>query len=287
MRLGAHNSIAGGLHHAVDEAVAIGADCMQIFCKNQRQWHAKPLSPTEVHVFRQAVEKAGIGPVMVHDAYLINMGTPDTTKWRTSYGSFLHELERCEALGIPYLNFHPGSHSHPDKKRRLEPGVRREALDRVASGLNQALDATPGGSTKLVIENAAGQGSNVGSSWEEVGYLADQVDDPTRLGVCVDTQHAWAAGYDWLQHYDAVWDEFDDQVGLKRLVAFHLNDSKQPCGARVDRHDSIGAGHLGEPFFRQLMTDARFANVAGYLETPVNSGLDYARELALLRAWSK
>jgi deoxyribonuclease IV len=285
MRVGAHNSIAGGLHNAVDQALHVGGETMQIFCKNQRQWEAKPLEEEPARLFRDAVTAAAIGPVMVHDSYLINMGAPDPEKRERSRQAFMGELARCEALGIPYLNFHPGSHTHPDKGLRDDPATRRAALDRIAEAMVQCIDETPGGSTRLVIENAAGQGTNVGSTWEEVGYLADQVGHPDRVGVCVDTQHSWASGYDWVDHYDEVWDRFADQVGLGRLVAFHLNDSKQPCGARVDRHDNIPDGHLGEGFWATLMQDARFRDLAGYLETPLvgEDASTWARELAYLK----
>jgi len=283
MLFGAHNSIAGGLHNAVTEAQYCGGDTMQIFCKNQRQWQAKPLAAEEIEAFRSAVAGSGIGPVMVHDSYLINMGNPDDAKRENARQAFLAELERCEALGIPYLNFHPGSHVHPKKEMRDDGATRLACLDRIAECMQRTIDETPGYRTKLVIENAAGQGSNVGTGWDEVGRLVDQVGEPARVAVCVDTQHAWAAGHDWLDHYDDVWDDLDGQVGLKRLAAFHLNDSKQPLGARVDRHDNIGQGHLGEGFFRTLVNDRRFQSLPGYLET--EGGPDvWKKEIAYLRS---
>ncbi len=282
MLLGAHNSIAGGLHNAAEEATYVGGETMQIFCKNQRQFKAKPITDEEAKQFKDAVAAAGLQRIMVHDSYIINMGNPDDTKRENARQSFKMELERCEALGVAYLNFHPGSHVHTSKAMRDDKPTRFAALDRIAQCLNQTADEVPG-SVKLVIENAAGQGTNVGTNWEEVGHLADALEDQQRMGVCVDTQHTWAAGYDWLGDYDGVWDEFDSQVGLKRLVAFHVNDSKQPCGARVDRHDNIGQGHLGEAFFRTLVNDARFADTCGYLET--EGGPDvWKQELAYLRS---
>lgn len=285
MRLGAHNSIAGGLHNAVDECQAIGGETMQIFCKNQRQWNAKPLTDEEIATWNEAAKAADIGPVMVHDSYLINMGTPDDEKRERARQAFMGELQRCEPLGVSYLNFHPGSHTHPSKAMRDDRDTRFAALDRIAECMNACIDETKGWTTKLVIENAAGQGTNVGSSWEEVGYLADQVHDQARVGICVDTQHSWACGYDWVDHYDEVWDDFDAQVGLKRLVAFHLNDSKQPMGARVDRHDNIPDGLMGERFWETLMTDSRFKDLDGYLETPLDNGdvSTYTREIAYLK----
>lgn len=282
MILGAHNSIAGGLHNAVAEAQEVGGDTMQIFCKNQRQWRAKPLDEEQIRLFKDAVRDAGIGPVMVHDSYLINMGSPDDGKRENARQAFLAELERCEQLGIPYLNFHPGSHTHKDKSKRDDRAVRFACLDRIADCMNRTIDETPDWQCRLIIENAAGQGTNVGMTWEEVGYLADQVEKRDRTGVCVDTQHAWASGYDWVGDYDGAWGAFDDHVGLDRLVAFHLNDSKQPCGARVDRHDTIPEGHLGEGFWQTLMQDARFRDLPGYLETP-GGPESWRKEIAYLR----
>ncbi len=285
--LGAHNSIAGGLHNAVAQCQEIGGETLQMFCKNQRQWNAKPLEQEAIDLFRNAVEAAGVGPIMVHDSYLINMGSPDDEKRERARQAFMAELERCEQLGVAFLNFHPGSHTHPKAAMRDDPETRAACLDRIAVCINACIDETKGWSTKLVIENAAGQGSNVGMTWEEVGTLADAVDDQSRLGICVDTQHAWASGYDWVNDYDGVWDGFDDHVGLGRLVAFHLNDSKQPLGARVDRHDNIPDGFLGEEFWTTLMQDRRFDGLAGYLETPLGPDEDFqiwAKELAYLRS---
>jgi deoxyribonuclease-4 len=283
MRIGAHNSIAGGMHNAVAECLSIGGDAMQVFCKNQRQWTAKPLTPADVKMFKDAVAAAKIGPVMVHDSYLINMAHPDAAKREASRQAFLHELERTEALGIQYLNFHPGSHVHEDKSMRDDRKHRDQALDHLAAAMAKCIDETKGYKAKLVIENAAGQGTNVGSSWEEVGRLVDAVANPHRVGVTVDTQHSWACGYDWRSHYDECWDGFDSAIGLKWLVAFHLNDSKMPCGARVDRHDTVGEGELGLEFFRTLVNDKRFDDRVGYLETP-DGPESWRKEIALLRS---
>jgi deoxyribonuclease-4 len=272
--IGAHNSIAGGLHKSVAQCVEVGGEVMQIFCKNQRQWEAKPLEDADAKMFRDAVKAAGIGPVMVHDSYLINMGNPEPEKRMNAQAAFERELDRCEALEIAYLNFHPGSHMAKGVKMRDDPIERMAAIDRIAERVAEAHDNVPG-KVKLVIENAAGQGTNVGSTWEEVGRLADQLEAAVgdRMGICVDTQHTWAAGYDWVDNYDGVWDEFDGAVGLRRLVAFHLNDSKQPCGARVDRHDNIPTGHR------------RFDDCSGYLETPLeNEDFSiWAREIEYLK----
>ena len=285
MKIGAHNSIAGGLWNAVAQAQEVGGEVMQIFCKNQRQWNAPPLADEDAERFRDAAAAAGLGPIMVHDSYLINMGNPDAEKRANAQAAFERELERCEAIGAAYLNFHPGSHMAKGVKMRDDPAERMACLDRIAACLQDVMDHFPDGQVRLVIENAAGQGTNVGSSWEEVGYLADAVGNDARTGVCLDTQHAWAAGYDLVGDYDGVFDAFDDHVGLKRLVAFHLNDSKQPLGARVDRHDNIPDGHLGEGFWQRLMTDRRFDACSGYLETPLidEDVSTWAREIAWLK----
>ncbi len=283
MRLGAHNSIAGGYQNAVAECLAIGGDAFQMFCKNQRQWAAKPLLPDEVKAFRDAVMKANVGPVMVHDSYLINMGNADPAKADQSREAFLHEYQRSEALGAAYLNFHPGSHNHEDRHLRDDVPTRVAALERICANLAQVLDETKGYHCRLVIENAAGQGTNVGNSWQEVGFMLDTVGQKKRMGVTIDTQHSWACGYDWRDHYDEVWDDFEGAVGLQNLVAFHLNDSKTECGARVDRHDTIGSGLLGNRFFHALMNDKRLDTKMGVLETP--DGPDsWKKEIAFLRS---
>jgi deoxyribonuclease-4 len=283
LRLGAHNSIAGGLHNAVAECVAIGGDGLQIFCKNQRQWTARPLAPDEIKAWRDAVAAAKVGPVMVHDSYLINMGNPDKVKRDAARKAFLDELNRTEALGIPYLNFHPGSHMADGAAQRDDPKIRRACLDRIAECMNQCIADTKGAKVRLVIENAAGQGTNVGNSWAEVGALVDAVGDKKRVGVTIDTQHSWACGYDWNRDYDAIWSEFEGAVGRKHLVAFHLNDSKQPCGSRLDRHDTVGEGHLGKEFFRTLINDRRLDGLLGILETPEGPE-SWKKEIAWLRS---
>ena len=212
MRLGAHNSIAGGHHNAVAECLAIGGDTLQIFCKNQRQWKAAPLAAEQATLFQKAVAAAKVGPVMVHGAYLVNMGNPDPVPREQSRLAFLDELQRSEQLGAAYLNIHPGSHKEEDRHKRDDPKVRAAALDRVAACVAQTLDETKGWKIKVVFENAAGQGSNVGNSWEELAYLIDAVGSK-RLGITIDTQHSWACGYDWVDHYDEVWDSFDSVVG--------------------------------------------------------------------------
>lgn len=282
MRLGAHNSIAGGHHNAVAECLAIGGDTLQIFCKNQRQWKARPITDEEAMLFRRSMESAKVGPAMVHASYLINLGHPDPAKRAQAIEAFVDELRRTEQLGIGGLNVHPGSHLEEDKHKRDDAQVRKACLDRICDSAARALDETKGLKVKVVYENAAGQGSNVGNSWEEMGYLVEHTGS-SRVGVTIDTQHSWACGYDWVDHYDDVWDSFESNVGRKWLVAFHLNDSRQPCGARLDRHDAIGKGLLGVGFWRRLVNDRRLDGLPGYLETP--DGVDsWRQELAFLRS---
>ncbi|HIC52149.1 MAG TPA: deoxyribonuclease IV, partial [Candidatus Marinimicrobia bacterium] len=257
MRLGAHVSVAGGLQNAIPWALEIEADTFQMFSKNQRQWIAKPLTDEEIEGFKTPLAKTDLGPLMIHDSYLINMGSPDETKGKRAQVAFLEEYRRCEALGVAYLNFHPGSHTHPKKDMRDDKQTRNEALGRIADHMNKTLGETKGYDSKLVIENAAGQGTNVGIKFEEIKHIIDHIDDKKRVGVCIDTQHAWASGYDWRNDFDQIWDDFESIVGMEYLVALHLNDSKSDLGSRVDRHDNIGMGKLGKETFKSFMQEKR------------------------------
>lgn len=283
LRLGAHNSIAGGLTNAITEMQSIGGESLQLFCKNQRQWKAKPYTVEEVRQWREAAAAAKVDPCMVHASYLINMGNPDPVKMETARLAFLDELVRCDQLGIAYLNFHPGSHMHEAKDKRDDRAWRGATLDRIAACMAKCIDETPKSKVKLVVENAAGQGTNVGNSWEEVGHIIEAVGNKARTGVTVDTQHAWASGYDWNEAYDEIWESFDDEVGIDRLVAFHLNDSKQPCNARLDRHDTVGEGLMGKEFWGTLVNDRRFDGKLGIIETPEGVP-SWKKELAWLRS---
>lgn len=274
-RIGAHVSAGGGVENAPINAVGIGADAFALFTKNQRQWVAKALTVDSINLFKGRVKESGLDTryILPHDSYLINLGHPDPEAIAKSRDAFIDEMKRCEQLGLQLLNFHPGSH--------LNKITVEECLDRVAESINIALGQTSG--VTAVIENTAGQGSNIGNRFEHLRYIIDRVDDKSRVGVCIDTCHAFATGYDLADHYDETFNEFDNIVGFSYLRAFHLNDSKKPLGSRVDRHESIGKGCIGIDFFKRLMADPRFDNMPLILETPDES--IWPEEIALLRSF--
>lgn len=274
-RIGAHVSAGGGVENAPINAVGIGADAFALFTKNQRQWVAKALTVDSINLFKGRVKESGLDTryILPHDSYLINLGHPDPEAIAKSRDAFIDEMKRCEQLGLQLLNFHPGSH--------LNKITVEECLDRVAESINIALGQTSG--VTAVIENTAGQGSNIGNRFEHLRYIIDRVDDKSRVGVCIDTCHAFAAGYDLADHYDETFNEFDNIVGFSYLRAFHLNDSKKPLGSRVDRHESIGKGCIGIDFFKRLIADPRFDNMPLILETPDES--IWLEEIALLRSF--
>jgi deoxyribonuclease IV len=276
--LGAHISVAGGLDKAPERGMAIGCQAMQIFTKNQMQWHAEPLSQEEIQKYRKNwQEVAHTYPVLSHDAYLINLGSPEPEKLEKSRTAFLDEMDRAEALGIKYLVFHPGAH--------LNKVSEQECLRIIADSLNLLLAKRPDDQLELLIENTAGQGSNVGYRFEQVAEILEQVKYPKRVGVCFDTCHALVAGYDFRTKvgYESVMSEFDRIIGLERLKAFHLNDAKKGLSSRVDRHESIGKGHVGLEAFQCLLNDKRFAQTPMVLETPAET-VSYQDELHLLNS---
>ena len=275
MNLGAHMSIAGGLHLADDEAKAAGCSVLQIFTKSSNQWAARPLSDDDVKSFKVAGRASGIGPVVAHDSYLINLGSPNPALWEKSLAAFTHEVERCEQLGVSALIMHPGAHV----------GSGEEAcLTRIAAAFDRCHADTRGYKSRILLEATAGQGTNVGYKFEHLRAILDRVAEPDRVGVCFDTCHVFAAGYDLRTRwgYDLCMQEFDRIVGLKKLEAFHLNDAKKDCGSRVDRHEHIGRGFLGLEPFRFLVNDPRFRKVPMILETPKEGGMDPVN-LATLR----
>lgn len=273
--IGAHVSSSGGVENAPANAVAIGANAFALFTKNQRQWVSAPLSEKSITLFKQRCEQAGLEPryILPHDSYLINLGSPDDEGLQKSRNAFIDEMTRCEQLGLVMLNFHPGSHLN---KIPIE-----ECLDRIARSINMALERTSG--VTAVIENTAGQGSNVGNRFEHIRYIIDKVEDKSRVGVCIDTCHTYSAGYDIVSNYDAVFDEFDKIIGFDYLRGVHLNDSKKLLASRVDRHDSLGDGTLGVDFFKRFMNDARFDDMPIILETPDESR--WSDEILMLRSF--
>ncbi len=275
--LGAHMSIAGGLHLAVERAAAHRATALQIFSRNSNQWAMKALDADSVASWKDALAAHPM-PVMVHDSYLINLASPDDTLYARSREAFLGEALRCERLGIPFLVFHPGAHM----------GSGEEAgLDRIVSALDWVEERLDGASVVPLLENTAGQGSAIGCRFEHLAGVMARVRRPERLGVCLDTCHLLAAGYDFRTPaaYRAVMEALDRTVGLSRVRAFHVNDSKKGPGSRVDRHEHIGKGHVGSTAFRLLMTDPRFAGAPKVIETPKKDDMD-RRNLALLRRFA-
>jgi len=254
-------SIAGGLPRAVDRAQASRCDALQIFTKSTGQWRARPLPPEEVDLFRRRVAETRLAPVVAHNSYLINLGTSQLVLRAQSIASMGEELARAEALGLDGLVMHPGSYTG---------GSEPEGLRLIAEALAQLLDERPDGSVKILLEHTAGQGTNLGHRFEHLAEIIDRLQHTDRVGVCLDTCHLLAAGYDISSEagYRRTFEEFDRIVGLHRIRAFHLNDSKKPCGSRVDRHEHIGKGCLGLDPFKRLLNDPRFADHAMVLETP-------------------
>ena len=259
--VGAHVSASGGVFNAPLNAVAIGAKAFALFTKNQRQWNAKELDGTTLDKWFKALEesKIQVKHILPHDSYLINLGHPETDAREKSLESFIGEIKRCEILGLDRLNFHPGSH--------LRKITENECLDAIAQSLNYAIDATK--DVKMVIENTAGQGSNLGYKFEHLAYIIDKIEDKSRVGVCIDTCHMFTAGYDirTREAYDKTWKEFDQIVGQKYLMGMHINDSKPDLGSKVDRHDSLGVGKIGWDAFGFIMNDERMDDIPLILET--------------------
>ncbi|KYJ86065.1 deoxyribonuclease IV [Sulfurovum riftiae] len=274
--VGAHVSASGGVDNAPLNAMAIGAKAFALFTKNQRQWVAKPLEAKTIDAFKKNLEIAGILPkhVLPHDSYLINLGHPETEKLEKSRAAFIDELERCQQLGLDKLNFHPGSHlvKIPKKDPEYEAKLmeaEQHCLDVIAESMNLAIEATKDSDVKLIIENTAGQGSNLGYRFEHLAHLIEKVEDKSRVGVCLDTCHTFTAGYDLRtrEAYDETMDAFEHIVGFKYLMGMHINDSKPKLGSRVDRHASLGQGEIGWDAFRFIMNDPRMDDMPLVLET--------------------
>lgn len=263
--VGAHVSAEGGVQNAPLNAAAIGAKAFALFTKNQRQWFSNPLSSKSISEFRQNCERLDYKPfqVLPHDSYLINLGHPEREPLEKSRASFLDEMKRCELLGLDRLNFHPGSHLNGI-------GI-DDCLSRIAESINITLGKTTG--VTAVIENTAGQGTNLGHTFEQIRYIIDKVEDKTRIGVCIDTCHAFTSGYDVKtgNGFRETFEAFDTIIGFGFLKGMHLNDSKKDFGTRVDRHENLGIGYIGEEPFSILMNDSRFDGIPLILETPEES----------------
>ena len=277
--IGAHVSAAGGVENAPLNAAAIGAKAFALFTKNQRQWTSKPLDTLNIDKFAANLAKSQIDPGMVlpHDSYLINLGSPDPEKLEKSRTAFNDEMKRCSQLGLSLLNFHPGSH--------LKKVSEAHCLETIAESINSALKNSTG--VTAVIENTAGQGSNLGYKFEHLAAIISMVDDKDRVGVCIDTCHTFAAGYDLAteKRFHRTFEDFEKTVGFNYLKGMHINDSKQPFGSRKDRHESIGKGHIGIDFFKLLMRDDRFEEIPLILET-VNPDI-WAEEIQMLYSFYK
>ena len=275
---GAHVSASGGVENAVKNAKDIGATAFALFTKNQRQWIASALTAEQIATFKAAMAEAGFSAAQIlpHDSYLINLGHPDEDGLQKSRESFFEEMQRCELLGLDRLNFHPGSHL----KRISEEG----SLDRIAESINMALERTKG--VTAVLENTAGQGSNLGYKFEHLAYIIDRVEDKSRVGVCLDTCHSFAAGYDLRtkEACDATFAEFDRIIGFKYLRGMHLNDAMRPLGSHIDRHSPMGEGEIGIECFKYIASDPRFDDIPLILETPDEER--WAQEIAQLRMFA-
>ena len=259
--LGAHMSIEGGVHKAVERAASIGCTTMQMFVKNNTRWKDPPIDEKDAATYKALLSKARIGPVVVHDTYLINLCATNLQILKKSREALKDELDRSEMLGVEYLNFHPGAHMGAGED---------EGIKLIAESLNLIHDQTKGYKVKSVLEATAGQGTVVGYRFEQLKAIMDLVEENDRMAVCIDTCHVFAAGYDIATEkgYEETFEKFDAIIGLDRLVAFHVNDSKKGLGSHVDRHEHIGQGAIGKEGFRLLMNDSRFGAIPKILETP-------------------
>ncbi len=281
MILGAHTSIAGGLYRALERGRELGCETVSIFSKNQRQWRVPPLTPEAIAAWQDALHhhRYDVEAILCHDSYLINLGHPEGTAWARSLAAFGDEVDRCDALSIRHLVFHPGAH--------LGKSSEDECCDRVAEALRRTLDARPRSRVRLLVENTAGQGTNIGYRAEHIARILDRADAPERVGACFDTCHAFAAGEDLATPtgYATTLATWERVVGLRRIRGFHLNDALRELGSRVDRHANIGHGALGAAPFRRLVNDPRFAEIPACVETPAETHGGHAGDLRRLKAY--
>ncbi len=277
--IGAHVSASGGVEYAPLNAHSIGANAFALFTKNQRQWTAKPLEINSIKLFNEYCSQYNFdkNQILPHDSYLINLGHPKLENLNKSREAFIDEMVRCQQLGLRKLNFHPGSH--------LNEISEEESLKHIADSINIALKHSKG--VTAVIENTSGQGTNLGYKFEHLAFIIQNVDDKERVGVCIDTCHAFTSGYDLLNTdgWDKTWSEFDRLIGFDKLCGMHLNDTKKELGSRVDRHAPLGEGFLGLEPFKRIMTDSRFKNIPLILETPEDDR--WEKEIVLLRSFVK
>lgn len=269
--LGAHMSIAGRFENAIEQGTSLGCTTIQLFTKSNRQWAAKPITQEEADTFRAAVKNSDIAPVVAHATYLINIGSPDPEIQQKSIKAVIDELGRCDQLGIPYLVLHPGSHVDSGEETCLE---------RIARNLDTILESAPG-ETKILLETMAGQGSTVCYAFEQIATIRRLSHNKHRIGVCFDTCHAFAAGYDFTtpEGYETMWQEFDKSIGLEHLYVIHVNDSMKDLDCRVDRHADIGKGKIGSEAFALLFNDPRFFDIPKILETPKEELADDERNM--------
>lgn len=277
--IGAHMSISGGFYKAIERGESIGCTAIQIFTKSNRQWYAKPISTEEIEKFATAWNNSSIESIIAHASYLINIGAPDPTIHKKSIDALIIEIDRCQQLKIPGLVLHPGSHGNTNEEN---------TLNLISKTLDEVFEQVPGKSM-ILLETMAGQGSTVCYTFEQIEYLISQSNHKKRLGVCLDTCHVFAAGYDLRDKdsYTALWQKFDSIIGIDKLKAIHLNDSKKDLGSHVDRHEEIGQGKIGREAFKLLCTDRRFVEIPKILETPRDTLDDYLRNLMLIKEMIK
>jgi deoxyribonuclease-4 len=277
--IGAHTSAAGGAHFALEEGSGIGATTIQLFTSNQKRWIGKPIQEEEILLWKEALKESGIKKVMSHDSYLINLGSPDPDILHKSQKAFKEELSRCHALGLNFLNFHPGA---------ATSSTEEACLDQIIKSLKEFEHLAAEGPTRLLIETTAGQGSSVGHRFEHLGYLLSHLEKTIPIGICIDTCHIFAAGYDirTKKAWEVTLEQFDQIVGLKHLYALHVNDSLKPLGSRRDRHAPLGKGEIGLECFKAMMAHPLLRELPKYLETPEGPPL-WKKEIQMLREFAR
>jgi len=284
MRLGAHMSVSGGKHLALVRGKEIGCESIQVFIRNVRSWASKPLEQKDIDDFlKKKKEIEEIWPIITHNSYLINLASQDAEKLEKSYNAMLEELKKADQLKLEYANIHPGV--IPKENQDLSS---KEAMNQITDQLNRLIDATKDSKVTILLETTAGQGKGLGHKFEHMKYMIDRIKDKKRIGVCFDTAHSFAAGYDFTtkKKYNDLWELFDDTIGLKYLKAFHLNDTDKECGSRVDRHAHIGKGKIGKDAFSFLVNDEQFKDLPGILETPEGDQM-FEKNLNLLKGLRK